>query len=475
VTIISNKTIILSGASILSLSVLAGTLLSEPLFFFVPFLLLVMFCMVQYPQLLHYTLLLSIPWSVEATITETLATDLPDEPLMILMAFIVIAVLLTQKQMPKHWPFLVWVLLVSVAWSIITVAASTHVMLSIKFLLAKGWYLLAFAGAPLVLKGDKKLITYSALLLLGSMLLATLFSLYRHATLGFTFATINVAIAPFFRNHVNYSALLVFMVPLLLAFYNLQKAASRRALIFLSLLVVVIALYFSFSRGAWLAFFVGLLSYGLLKKRWLVKVFLASVFLITSITLGLAHNDQYLAFAPKHDVTVYHKNFTEHLIATYRGEDVSTAERLHRWVAGIRMSSERWLTGFGPTTFYQHYKSYTVPAFRTWVSDNPEHSTVHNYFLLLLIEQGYPGLFLFLLLLGAMFWSAQTIYHRTSDPFWKTTVATIGAILWMQCTLNFLSDLIETDKVGSVFLLCFSFLLIADAKTKQITEQADKE
>jgi hypothetical protein len=37
----------------------------------------------------------------------------------------------------------------------------------------------------------------------------------------------------------------------------------------------------------------------------------------------------------------------------------------------------------------------------------------------------------------------------------------------MQCILNFLSDLIETDKVGSVFYLCLSFLIIADAKTRK--------
>ena len=139
------------------------------------------------------------------------------------------------------------------------------------------------------------------------------------------------------------------------------------------------------------------------------------------------------------------------------------------------MSKDRWFTGFGPTTFTRQYKSYTIPAFRTWVSDNREQSTVHNYFLLLLIEQGVAGLLFFLLLLGAMLYKAQAIYHRTNDPFWKTTVVTIASILLMQCTVNFLSDLIETDKVGSVFYLCIAFLLIADAKTKRTAEEATPE
>jgi hypothetical protein len=87
--------------------------------------------------------------------------------------------------------------------------------------------------------------------------------------------------------------------------------------------------------------------------------------------------------------------------------------------------------------------------------------------LLLLIEQGAVGLGLFLLLLAAIFWYAQNIYHRATSPFWKTTVAAIVAIFIMQCTLNFLSDLIETDKVGSVFYLCLSFLIIADRETRR--------
>jgi O-antigen ligase len=147
-------------------------------------------------------------------------------------------------------------------------------------------------------------------------------------------------------------------------------------------------------------------------------------------------------------------------------KDLSTAERYYRWIAGVRMAEDSWQTGFGPNSFYNNYKGYTIPAFKTWVSKNEEHSTVHNYFLLLLIEQGAIALLLFLLLVGSLFWYAQKIYHRTKDKFWKGTTAAIAAILTMLCTLNFLSDLVETDKVGSVFYICIATLIIADMKTR---------
>ena len=175
-----------------------------------------------------------------------------------------------------------------------------------------------------------------------------------------------------------------------------------------------------------------------------------------------------MKYSTDYQSTIFHTNFREHLIATYQMKDVSTAERIHRWVAGIRMIGDHWKTGLGPSSFYQQYKSYTLPAFKTWVSRNDERSTIHNYFLLLAVEQGLPGLIIFLVLLGALFWYVQSIYQSTADPFWKTIAATAGVILVMVGTVNFLSDLIETDNVGSVFYLCVCVLIVADFKRRKI-------
>ncbi len=130
------------------------------------------------------------------------------------------------------------------------------------------------------------------------------------------------------------------------------------------------------------------------------------------------------------------------------------------------MIKDNWLTGYGPNTFYDNYRGYAVPAFKTWVSDNREHSTVHNYFLLTTIEQGIPGLVFLLLLLGAMFYYAQYLYHRVKDPFSSTVAAMVGIIITMITVLNFLSDLIETDKIGSLFFLCLSLLMVTDINTR---------
>ncbi|HYO21719.1 MAG TPA: O-antigen ligase family protein, partial [Flavisolibacter sp.] len=357
------------------------------------------------------------------------------------------------------------ILLVQIAWLVIAVIFSSHFILSVKYLLAKSWYLLAFFVAPLLLWRDEKSLKRSALVLFSAMLLATVLTMIRHAVMNFTFSSINDALAPFFRNHVNYSALLVFMVPLQVLLLKQARTKMQRPAVILSFLITLPALYFSFARGAWLALITGAISFPLLRKRWLLQSFVLVVIFMIAAVFWLRHNNRYVAFAHDYRSTIFHENFREHLTATYELKDMSTAERFYRWVAGVRMIEDSWQAGFGPTTFYQHYKSYTVPAFKTWVSRNEEQSTVHNYFLLLIIEQGAFGLMLFVLLLGTVFWYAQKVYHRTTDLFWKRSVAVIAALMAMQCTLNFLSDLIETDKVGSVFYLCIAALIIIDKKT----------
>jgi O-antigen ligase len=360
------------------------------------------------------------------------------------------------------------VIFLSVFWLAITVALSTYFTFSIKYFFAKTWYLLAFLATPLILWKDETVFKRSVAVLFSSMLLATVVVLFKHAHWGFRFAQINEAVMPFFRNHVNYSALLVFMIPVQVFLWQSATKRSHRVLMLLTFFITLPALYFSFARGAWLALITGMAVYWLIRKKWLFRSFVFVVASLFLLTLWLKSNDRYLNFAHDYQTTFFHENFQEHLAATYQLKDVSTAERFHRWIAGVRMAEDSWQTGFGPTTFYQHYKSYTVPAFKTWVSRNEEKSTVHNYFLLLLVEQGVIGLLLFLLLLGMLFWYAQKIYHRhTATLFWKRTVAAIAVILVMQCTVNFLSDLIETDKAGSVFLLCIAALLIADKNTRK--------
>lgn len=430
--------------------------------------LLAVYYLIQNPALLFYVLVASIPWSIEYNFSNGLGTDLPDEPLMLLCAFTVVAAFaFNWKRYKDRLHPILFVLLLYLAWTAITVYTSTDRMLSLKYMLAKCWYVLAFVGAPLLFFKDRKAFIKAAVILVVSMMAATLLVVVKHAPSGFSFESANLAPEPFFRNHVNYAALLVFTVPLQIAFLQNKR---YRTIISCILVFTIAALYLSYSRGAWLALVVGLASYCLIRRRLMVAAFLFTILLALSAIFWLKKDENYLAFAHDFNTTIYHADFSEHLAATYEFRDASTAERFHRWIAGVRMIPDRWQTGFGPNTFYANYKGYTVPAFKTWISRNEERSTVHNYFLLQAIELGIPGLLLFLALLFMLFFFAQKTYHLSTDPFTKTAAITIASILSMICVVNVLSDLIEADKVGSIFFVCIAVLIRLSVNRPPLTD-----
>lgn len=436
---------------------------------FLPFTLLIFYGAWQKPELFFYFLLLSLSFSIEYQFSASLGTDLPDEPMMALTSFLFLGLCIFQPKAIRSTIFfhpLIILLLIALCWTLITVLFSSHSVISIKFLLAKSWYLGAFLLAPLILFQHEKKLIRAALFFSAGVVAAAALALFRHAPYGFRFAFINDALSPFFRNHVNYSALLVCTVPVLIAFYSLAKTNVQKWLAGFSLSVLLLALFFSFSRGAWLALVAGLFTYWLIRQRKMMTAYVLAIMLTVASVFWLRQNDNYLRFANDFKTTIFHQNFSEHLIATYKLKDVSTAERFYRWVAGIRMIPDKPVTGFGPGTFYENYKGYGIPAFKTWVSDNEDRSTVHNYFLLTTIEQGVPGLIFLLLVFGAMLYYAQHLYHRVQNPVYKSAALATGVITVMLLILNFLSDLIETDKTGSIYFLCMAVLVATDVNTQ---------
>jgi len=465
----TNKVFIYIGSVLIFFAAVCYAYFQELYFLAIPFAVIIAAYLIQYPQYLFYLLMLSIPWSVEFNFNPGLGTDLPDEPLMLLGSLATVFYLIYRRKSIRiaNINFLVAIIILQILWASITVITSSDFIISIKYILAKGWYLLSFFVLPLLLFKNPNFFRTSVLLFLCSMLAVTALVLVRQEINGWTFEKINESVRPFFRNHVNYSSVLIFMVPLLIAILQLVGSKKIEFFLYFLLIGVLIAVYFSYARGAWLALIAGLIAYWLLKKRLMVFGFLSVLVLILIGVFWIKLNERYVKFSNDYSSTIFHSNFREHLIATYQLKDLSNAERIYRWVAGVRMIKDNWQTGSGPSTFYSQYKSYALPAFKTYVSKNPEKSTVHNYFLLMLIEQGVIGCLLFLALLTAAFWYTQKIYFRTDEKFWKVVVSAVASILAMQCVINFLSDMIETDKVGSVFYLCIATLVIADIKTRK--------
>ncbi len=417
-----------------------------------------------------WLLLILLPLSTELNPTASLGLDFPDEPILWLLTVAVIGLLLFQPSnffevfKTKVCIFiLLWLL-----WIIVTIFFSTQPLLSLKFLLAKIWYILPLVLVTPILVNQPTHFKKIGLCLCIPMLFTILQTLVRHGFYGFNFISIKKTLFPFFRNHVNYASMLVCLFPVGWLIHKFTPAdAPNKKLVNMGLLIAGIGLFFAYSRGAWLALIVGLITAWLIRKKIMLHTIISAIVLLTITVLAFTYQNNYLRFAPEHDQTIFHSDFRDHLNATITLKDISNAERFHRWVAGIRMVAEKPVTGFGPNSFYSQYQPYTVSSFKTWVSNNPEHSTVHNYFLLTAIEQGMVGLILLVALWMYLLIQSQTLYHQFKNKFYQAIALAIGTILSMMACINFTSDLIETDKIGGLFWLSAGLIISLQLRLKQ--------
>lgn len=415
-----------------------------------------------------------LPLSTELTITPQLGIDFPDE---MLMVFLTGLTLLYWWHKPQHFPLSVWrhslffLLIIHVSWIVISTVYAVEPIPAIKFLLAKIWYIVPFVILPAVLLNSISRIQKMAAFLLWPMGFVVIITLFRHGADAFSFESINRHLFPFFRNHVNYASMLVCLLAVLFCAYQLTpKQTAQRKWLLMALVVGLSALALAYSRGAWLALVMGIVSVFVIREKQMGALLVLAVTALLVSTVWLVTDKRYFRFAPDHDKTIFHTDFSQHLSATVALKDVSNAERFYRWVAGARMLSDKPLAGFGPSSFYLHYRPYTVQRFETWVSNNPEHSTVHNYFLLTALEQGIMGLVIFCALYFFMLMRLQKIYHRLHSYFYRAVTLTVAVILVMIGTINFISDMIETDKIGSLFWLCMGMVFVLDGKLREEKE-----
>jgi O-antigen ligase len=260
--------------------------------------------------------------------------------------------------------------------------------------------------------------------------------------------------------------------PLLIVAYRLSKGKKywERGALLLIMLFFLPAIYLTYARAAMIAVVFSLLIGVAIRMRlvnWVMPVFYT---LIIWLVAFLARHNNYIEYRPNYERTYMHGDFASHMAATLKGQDMSSMERLYRWIAAIRMSKERPLTGVGPNAFYDFYKPFTVTCFRTYVSRNDEHSTTHNYFLYMLVEQGWPAMILYGLLVFFFFFYAQKVYWRLEDRFYKKLVLGIAMMFAAGFINNFFSELIETHKVGALFYLCIATIIILDQKSKTEVE-----
>ncbi len=439
----------------------------------VSFLILYVFICIRYPFLIFAGFFFLLPFSTEIELPGGIGTDLPSEPMMLTLLGIFILFLVRSPkkilQSVKSNPIST---LIFIHLSILFLVSifSTNPLVSFKYLAAKLWYVIPFYFFPLYLFNKEKDFRQVFKGLFVGMLIAVTYVMINHAGLGFTFESINKAVRPIFRNHVNYAAMLALVLPYF--WYMFRTSKSPFKLIYLPLLAfLLVATYLSYTRAAFVAVVMAVGASYVIRWRLTKLALVVSFCLITLLITFMVSNNNFMDFAPDFEKTITHDNYDNLIEATYKMQDVSTMERVYRWVAGFYMVGEKPLVGYGPGCFYPEYIGHTVASFETYVSDNESGSGIHNYYLMVFVEQGIFGFIIFLLLTIIPLVLGTKLYQKMTDQDEKQLLLAALLSLIIIDALLIINDLIEADKVGPFYFLnlgIVAFLYLKYMKTNKI-------
>lgn len=407
---------------------------------------------------LFWLMLIMIPLGTEINLPGGFGTDLPTEPLAIGLTGLLLL------HAAHHWPEYKWryflhpialLLYLHLAWILLASGFSEIKIISIKFSLGKLWYIGAFFLLSLLLLQTPKRVSIFVHCVFWPLLFVAIQTLLRHSAYDFNFADQFRTMHPFMRNHVSYAGSLATFTPWFgfLIWWRRHQGKPYQWMLYGLGSLWLLAIYLAYTRAAYVALVIAAVSYLMIHYRLLRPALLLAGGIALAGALYLVRDNKYLEYAPNYDTTISHERFDNLISATYKLEDISTMERFYRWVAGGNMIAYRPVTGHGPGNFIELYKAYTVNNFRTYVSDNPERSGIHNYYLMTLVEQGYPGLFFLLLFLVGTLLIGETLYHRQTDPAARAAIMAALLSLIVVDAFSIINDLLETDKIGSLFFI----------------------
>ena len=188
----------------------------------------------------------------------------------------------------------------------------------------------------------------------------------------------------------------------------IQRRAFKAALRAVAL-TSIYCLVFTFSRGGYLGFLVGLLVLGLVKKRTLL-------FLLLVILIG------WQSFVPN--------AVTQRVLMTYQdgqGLDASAEERVTIWHDAQQVINEDPVLGTGFDTY--KFMGRVGP-----------YQDTHNYYVKLLLELGFVGLLTFLWMLASGGKAAWQLFRTASDPLSSAVGGAFFAMLICALVVNFFGD-----------------------------------
>lgn len=361
-------------------------------------------------------------------------------------------------------------------WMIITTITSTMPLVSIKFLLSKLWFIVAFYFlATQLFQKTENAQRYFSYYVYG-LVIVVFYALYRHATFGiFQEKIAHWSANPFYKDHTSYGAILAFYIPPIVTMTFFKVNSTRKKFAFGSLLFILsLGLIFSYSRAAWVSLLASFGIWIIIKLKIKYWVILSGIVILGIFAAllgpGIARNLQSNKQDSSTDLAEHVKSISN--VST----DASNLERFNRWNCALRMFKEKPVFGWGPGTYMFQYAPFQISHEKTIISTNlGDGGNAHSEYLGPLSEQGVMGAFFFIAILITTVITGLRAIKRTHSFELKSLglAALIG--LFTYYFHGILNNFLDTDKASAPFW-GFTALLVAidvyhSSKTKINTKQ----
>lgn len=393
------------------------------------------------------------PFAVDMALFPKMELSMPVEPMMILFtAMFLFRVLLTRSydlRLLRHPVTLL--LLASLAWMAFTSMTSEMPWVSIKYTLARVWFVVPFFfAASQFFQSHKRIRQFFWAYAIGLgvvILIATSKTLGNFSDLQ----TLHRVMRPFYNDHTAYGCVIALMLPA--AFYFIFSRGQRGWLRVLTILLfagLCIGLFFSYCRAAWISVVGAIGVYFLIrmgmKVKWMVLLFglgVGAFFMYQSdvlYKLGKNHQDSSYTLADQV------KSISN--IST----DASNLERLNRWASAFRMWKESPMLGCGPGTYQFLYAGYQRSYQLSTISTNAGNlGNAHSEYIGPLTEQGVPGVALVALLFLATFATGVRLYRTAKDPNTARMALAFTLALLTYYIHGVFNNFLDTDKLSVPF------------------------
>ena len=391
-----------------------------------------------------------------------LGVSLPTEPLMFGVLIIFVLKLFSGSPYDRkivYHPVSIAVLF-SLGWMLVTTFTSEVPLVSLKYLVARLWFVVPFYFVGIILfKQLGNIKRFSWLYVIG-LIIVVIYTVANHAKYGFNEETGHWVMTPFYNDHTAYGAALAFFIPVMLGFsLDSSSKKSIRYTAFVFFVVLVVALILSYSRAAWISVIASFMVYAAvmlkIKFKWIAVT--ASVLIV--MFFSFQHQVLEVLERNEQDSST---DMIEHVQSIYNiSSNASNLERINRWQAAVRMFEERPFLGWGPGTYQFVYAPFQRSKEKTIISTNAgDLGNSHNEYLGPLSEQGVLGLVGVLLIMIFSVYTALKVHKYALDKEVRLLALITLLALVTYFTHGMLNNFLDTDK-ASVPVWGFLAMIVA--------------